>query len=156
MRADELTELFRKLGARNPAEWASSQLNENLPQLARFLFLREAWKLVVADNDAGWIHARMNDDPSCPGGEVAPALRRLLAVGASENDLTAVVRSMQWRLLFGLCQLLEDPGSLEKEVSDIAWRLFQVDQNDQPMAAIAGLHESVLETDPTGREMRPR
>jgi hypothetical protein len=156
VKANELTELFRKLGARNPADWANSQLNESLPQLARFLFLREAWKLVVGDGDASWIEARMGDDPAGPGGEIGPALKRLLAAGAAESDLTAVVRTMQWRLLFGLCQLLDDPGSLEREVRDIAWRLFQVDEDDQPTAVISGLHESVLETDPTGREMRPR
>ena len=156
MRANELIELFRKLGARNPADWANSQLNENLPQLARFLSLREAWKLVVADNDRSWIHARISDDPAGPGGEIGPALERLLAGGAAENDLTAVVRVMQGRLLFGLCQLLDDPGTLEEEVRDVAWRLFQVDEDDQPTAAVSGLHESVLETDPTGREMRPR
>ncbi len=156
MRAKELTELFRKLGARNPAGWANSQLNENLPQLARFLFLREAWKLVVGDSDASWVKARIGDDPAGPGGEIGPALERLLAAGAAESDLTVVVRTMQWRLLFGLCQLLDDPGNLEKEVRDIAWRLFQVDEDDQPTAVIGGLHESVLETDPTGREMRPR
>jgi hypothetical protein len=90
MRASELTELFRKLGARNPAAWASSQLDENLPQLARFLFLREAWKLVVADGGSSWIKARIGDDPAGPGGEIGPALKRLLATGAAETDLTAV------------------------------------------------------------------
>jgi hypothetical protein len=62
---------------------------------------------------------------------------------------------MQWRLLAGLCQLLDDPGKLEVEVSDIAWRLFQVDDKEQPIAAMGGLLESVLETEPDGREMRP-
>jgi hypothetical protein len=156
MRENELTELFRKVGARDPANWARSQLNENIPQLARFLFLREAWKLVVADNDPSWIHERITDDPARPGGEIGPALERLLAAGATESDLTAVVRTMQWSLLSGLCYLLDDPGILEEEVRDVAWRLFQVDDDDQPIAIIGGLHESVLETDPTGREMRPR
>jgi hypothetical protein len=63
---------------------------------------------------------------------------------------------MQWRLLFAVCQLLDDPGTLEKEVKDIAWSLFQVDEEDQSTAAITGLHESVLETDLTGREMPSR
>jgi len=62
---------------------------------------------------------------------------------------------MQWRLLFGLCQLLDDPGNIESEAGDIAWRLFQVDEGDHPIAMMGGLAESVLETDPTGREMRP-
>ena len=43
----------------------------------------------------------------------------------------------------------------ESEVKDIAWRLFQVDENDQPIAAISGLNELVLETEPSGKEMRP-
>ena len=155
MKRDELTELFRRLGARNPADWARSQFDENLPQLARFLFLREAWKLVVADNDADWIRDRINDVPGGPGGEIGPALQRLLASGAGESDLTTVVRTMQWRLLSGLCQLLDDPGYLEEEARDVAWRLFQIDGDERPTAVMAGLHESVLEADPTGGEMRP-
>jgi hypothetical protein len=88
-----------------------------------------------------------------PGGAISPALQRLLAHGANEADLTTIVRVMQWRLLSSLCYLLDDPGDLEAEVRDIAWRLFQVDEHDQPIAIIGGLHESVLDTEPTGREM---
>jgi len=45
----------------------------------------------------------------------------------------------------------------EKELSDFAWGLFQLDGDGTPVPpCIGGLHESVLETDPTGREMRPR
>jgi hypothetical protein len=98
----------------------------------------------------------LSDNSTGPGGDIAPALKRLLAEGAAESDLTAIVRTMQWRLLFELCQLLDDPGCLEDEVGGMAWRLFQVDEEDQPIAAMLGLSESVLETDPTGREMRPR
>ncbi|MCP3383917.1 hypothetical protein NLM31_26465 [Bradyrhizobium sp. CCGUVB4N] len=155
MKPDELTELFRRLGARNPADWARSQLDEDLPQLARFLFLREAWKLVVADDGAGWIRDRINDVSSNPGGEIGPALQRLLSAGAAESDLTAVVRAMQWRLLFGLCRLLDDPGSLEEEARGVAWRLFQIDEDERPTVVMGGLYESILEMDPTGREMRP-
>jgi len=35
---------------------------------------------------------------------------------------------------------------------DIAWRLFQVDERDRPIAMMG---EAVLETDPTGREIWP-
>ncbi len=38
----ELTELFARLGARDPEKWARSQIKEGIPQLARFLFLRQA------------------------------------------------------------------------------------------------------------------
>lgn len=155
MKERDLADLFRKLGARNPEVWARSQVKEGLPQLARFVFLRQAWKLVVAERDRSWLSERANDDQRGPGGAIGPALKRLQALGASEDDLTTVVRVMQWRVLSGLCYLLDDPGDLESEVKDIAWRLFQVDENDQPIAAISGLNESVLETEPSGKEMRP-
>jgi hypothetical protein len=37
-----LTDLLRKLGARKPEVWAQSQAEEGIPQLLRWLFLREA------------------------------------------------------------------------------------------------------------------
>lgn len=152
MTVEELTELFRRLGAREPHLWARSQVEEQIPQLARFLFLRQTWRLVVAADDRAWLSENIAEADE-PGGDLAPALGRLLAVGASERDLTAVVRVMQWRVLAGLCQLLDDPGHVEAEVADIAWRLFQVDESGLPIASLGGLIESVLATDPSGREM---
>lgn len=155
MNERELTALFRKLGAQDAAAWARSQINENIPQLARFMFLRQAWKLVLNDNDSSWIDQMRQVDSDKPGGDAGPAITRVLAAGGQEDDLTKIVRVMQWRLLSGLCQLLDDPGNIENEASDIAWRLFQVDEGDRPIAIMGGLAESILETDPTGSEMRP-
>jgi hypothetical protein len=155
MNEHELSELFRKLGARDPAGWARSQLEEGLPQLARFLFLREAWKLVVSPDDPNWVSEARQANAKGLGGAIGPAVERLLSAGASQDDLTTVVRVMQWKFFAGLCGLLDEPGDLEKEVKDVAWRLFQVDDNGSPIAAISGLLESVLETEPSGREMRP-
>jgi hypothetical protein len=155
---NRLAELFAKLGAKAPEEWARSQMEEKIPQIARFLFLRQAWKLVIDENDRSWIESCRSSaeaGSSAPGSAVGPALQRLLAQGVSEEDLTTVVRVMQWRLLSGLCYLLDDPGELEDDVRDIAWRLFQVNEGEEPIAVIGGLHESVLETEPSGREMRP-
>ena len=79
-----------------------------------------------------------------------------MAAGASQDDLTTVVRVMQWKLLAGLCRLLEDPGTLESEVKGNSWRSFQAVEDEAPTVPIGGLFESILETEPTGREMRPR
>src|SRR6266702_4019882 len=108
MTESEFVELFRKLGARNPKMWAQSQLEENLPQLARLLFLRQAWKLVVRENDVNWISEARQIKSDGPGGDIGPALARLLSADCLERDLTKIVRVMQWRLLSGLCQLLDD------------------------------------------------
>jgi hypothetical protein len=153
-----LAELLAKLGARAPEEWARSQVEEKIPQIARFLFLRQAWKLVIGEKDRSWIESERSSaeaGSSAPGAAIGPALERLLAQEVSEEDLTTVVRVMQWRLLSGLCYLLDDPGELEDEVRDVAWRLFQINKEEEPIAVIGGLHESVLETEPSGREMRP-
>lgn len=155
MNAQELTELFAKLGAPMPEAWAKSQIGEDIPQLARYLFLRQAWRLVIGVDDHSWISKMRPKHPSQSGAEFGPAIDRLLAAGAQQEDLTTIVRIMQWWLLSGLCVLLEDPGRLEPEVADMAWLLFRVDENDNPVEPIDGLVESVLFTDPTGREMRP-
>jgi hypothetical protein len=154
MNVQELSALFRKLAARNPEEWAQSQIEEHIPQLARFLFLRQAWKLVIGESDFGWISEMRQIDSGKPGGDIGPAITRLLAGSGKESDLTRIVRVMQWKILSGLCQLLDDPGNIEKETGNIAWRLFQVDENDHPIAIIGELVESLLEMEPTGQEMR--
>lgn len=93
-------------------------------------------------------------DSNAPFAGTAHALRRLLDAGADRSDLQTVVRGMQAELVFDLCYLLADPGVVEgNDIVD--WGLFELDENDEPGREITGLHESVLETDPTGREMRP-
>lgn len=148
MNESELVNLFAKLGARNPAKWARSQLDEKIPQLARFLFLREAWKLVVPENDHHWISAYAEMNPMGSRSPIESAIERVMGQGVRREDLTTIVRVMQLRLLFGLCYLLDDPGDLEDDVKSVWWRLFQVDERGEPVAAIAGLHESVGETEP--------
>lgn len=63
---------------------------------------------------------------------------------------------MQWRLLFRLCYLLDDPGLDEPELEHVAWRLFELDVDEQPARPMVCLYESVLGMDPTGREMCPK
>jgi hypothetical protein len=152
----ELAALFARLGASEPEAWARSQARDGVPQLERYLFLREAWRRVIKDGDASWVEAQMQTPLNEPGGAIGPALRRLLDAGADRDDLTTIVRVMQWRLLFDFCYLLSDPGLPEDEVRNVAWGLFQIDEQGRPGRSIDGLHESVLETDPEGREMRPK
>lgn len=155
----ELTALFEKLGARDPASWAESQVQEGIPQLHRFLFLRQAWREIVAESDTGWIDGFIRESqkrPDAPYSGVGAALQRALAAGARREDLTEIARGLQAQLLFGLCSMLEDHGLTEPELEGVGWGLFRTDEDGLPLEPIQGLHESVLETDPTGREMRPR
>jgi hypothetical protein len=145
---DSLIELFDRLGAKNPEAWASSQLREGIPQLARFLFLRQAWSLVLSPSDQSWREELKLHNISAEDDVVVSAVERVLASGARQEDVAAIVREMQARLLFSFCYLLSDPGELEPEVEDVAWRLFTISANGEPLQAITGLHESVLNTQP--------
>jgi hypothetical protein len=159
MSEDELTAVFERLGATDPAGWARSQMREGIPQLARFLFLRQAWRQLIQEGEHAWIQRMIADaehSPDEPYAGVGLALRRLKALGARDDDLTEVARGLQAEALFKFCYLLEDPGDLEPEVADMSWAFVQVDAEGAVLGEIVGLHDSVLETEPTGREMRPR
>jgi hypothetical protein len=157
-----LTEHFRALGAFDPESWAKSQLEEGIPQYARLVFLRQAWGHIIAEGDTSWIDPLIQESerrPQDPGAGAGPALKRMLAAGASKEDIAEVVRVMQWEVLAGLAYQLADPGVVEypsEELPRVNWTLFEVDESGEPLHPIDGLHEGVLDTDPSGREMRPK
>ena len=154
---EQLTRLFRDLGADDPELWAKSQVEEGINQLHRYMFLRQAWKLVVPDHDQSWIDSSIaysDARPDEPHAGVGAALRTLIAAGADRQLLGEVVRGMQAELLFGLCYLLDDPSIEEPEAAHIGWRLVETDEDYMPTdRPIGGLHESVAETDPGRRQM---
>ena len=154
---EELKELFARSGAKDPEMWAKSEAHGER-QLARFLFLRQAWKYVVSEDSDSWIDFSIKSakkHPKGPNAGLGISLEKALEEGVSKEDLTQIVRGMQFELLSQICYMLEDPGDLEEEVEHIRWGLFQLNEKGVPFFHMAGLHESVLSTDPTGREMRP-
>jgi hypothetical protein len=83
----------------------------------------------------------------------------MIAAGVSRQDIAEIVRVMQWQVLAGLAYQLSDPGVVEypsEELPQVNWTLFEVDEDGEPLHPIDLLHESVLDTDPSGREMRPK
>jgi hypothetical protein len=132
---------------------------DRIAALAREVFLRQAWRHVITESDSTWISQEVDDagrHPDDPYAGIGQALTKLRARGATDDEITDLVRGMQARLLFDLCYLLEDPGDVEPEFEGVSWALVQVDESGNVLRSIDALHESVLETDPTGREMRPR
>ena len=154
----KLTEIFRQLGAPNPEKWASSQVEEAVPQLARYAFLKEAWDRVIPEGNAEWIDREIRhyeSDPDLPFAGIGRALLQLRSLGAVDGDLVDLVRGMQVSMLFSLLYMLNDSGETGDETG-VDWTLFQTSPEGEVLDAISFLHESLLETDPTGREMRPR
>jgi hypothetical protein len=66
-----------------------------------------------------------------------------------------MARCLQAQMLFYVGYLLEGPTTVPPGMGEVTWGLFQTDENDVPYGPrIGGLHESVLESDPSGMEMR--
>lgn len=155
----ELAALFEKLGARDPQSWASSQVSEGIPQLHRFLFLRQAWSHVIAEDSLGWVDYHIEEaeaHPDAPFSGMGAALRRAVSAGVAREDLSQIARGVQAELLFQISYMLGDNGLTEPELEGVGWGLFQTDEEGNAVAPIDSLHESVLDVDPTGREMRPK
>jgi hypothetical protein len=117
---------------------------------------------VVGEGDTSWIEPLIEESrrqPRGPGAGGGQALERLLAAGAAREDLAELVRVMQWEVLAGLAYQIADPGVVEypsEELPRVNWALFEMSEDDEPLHPIDGLHESVLDTEPSGREMRPK
>ena len=158
---DELAAIFERLGVRNPQAWAKSEIGENIPQLAGLLFLRQAWTYVVSEDDRNWPARKRRAEGSkaeAPFDGIGLALASLLEKGATPEELIDLVRGVQVQLLFNLCYLLDGPAFFSEglHVQGVGWALMETDGAGQPQRPMPGLHELVLGTDPTGREMRPR
>jgi hypothetical protein len=151
-REDDLLRNFQAWGLPDAEAWTRSEIDEEIPQYARYVFLRGAWENIVASRATDWLAADpgregTEDDVFRRGGQ---ALERLLAAGAAPEDLTAVVRWMQFEAVFGVLYLLDDPGVLEYPTgaAPADWGLFEIGADDEPGRRIAGLYESFLSLDP--------
>lgn len=101
----ELVRRFRELGAQDPEGWAKSESDENIPQLARFCFLRGTWRGINgwATSDT-WIDNSLKEGTR-GGHEVfvkgGQALQRLLNAGASRSDLQDLARLIAFNAVTG-------------------------------------------------------
>ncbi len=156
----ELAALLRALGAPSPEQWARSQVAEGIPQLLRFLFLKHAWARVIHEGDTEWIETEIENSqahPKRPFAGLGAALARCKAKGASPEDLSEIARCLQAAMLFAVANIVDEPPYEPGPLEDLSWGLFQTNEEGRPFGPqIGGLHESVLQLDPSGREMRPR
>jgi hypothetical protein len=156
----ELIEVFKSLDAPSPEAWAKSQMAEGIPQLLRFLFLKGAWKSIPTEGDSRWIDRNIKQasaNPEAPYSGLGRVLASCRAKGISDADLTELARCLKAEMLFSVGYLVDGLEWPAENLEDVSWGLFQVGEDGRPFGPkISGLHESVLELDPTGREMRPQ
>lgn len=149
------------MGAVDPEGWARSQVQEGIPQYARFVFLRQMWQNVVREGDTSWIETEITQAerrPRDPGASVGPILKRMIAAGVSREDIAEFARVMQWQTLAGIAYQIDDSGSVSypsEKMPNVHWALCETTEDGEVLHIIDALHESVLDVEPSGREMRP-
>jgi hypothetical protein len=152
-----LTEVFREAGATNPELWARSQVQEGINQLARFSFLKSISAAWLPETATNWVEAQIHSTPAIspyPGAQLSTVVQEMVTKGVRPESIVDLVRVIQFEALFHVCQTL-DIGN-EVDTSLVDWALFEVDKQGQPTRVIDALHESLLEFDPSRRELFPR
>jgi hypothetical protein len=138
---DELTRRMTELGAPDPSGWARSEIEEDVPQQARYLFLRSIWPEII-DRYASEAYMR----------EI-PAAVRLLETGASPPDLSTALRAAAYAAAFDVINRVDDGYDHSAPGGAPGWNLIEVDADYRPTRRdIRALHEDLLALDPSGRE----
>ena len=102
--------------------------------------------------------AAYRSGPEPPGREALASLREK---GATDEELTELVRARLAEFLFHVCYLLSDSEYTPADMVDhplveaAGWGL-EAYLGEVSVGWVDGLHESVLGTDPMRREVRPR
>jgi hypothetical protein len=158
-----LVELFRAAGADRPESWASSQINENIAQLARFCFLRSLWPVVIDQwrQNTKWITFAIGQAEQDSHGFFADAgiaLKSLLELGATRDQLAAVARMVAYEVAFGVVYRIDEGADWDygPDKGYPAWELREIGSDEMPTGRRVGdLHEDLLSLDPSGHEGRP-
>jgi len=138
-RAIALAALFEQRGARDPQDWARSEISENIAQMARFLILRRLWRDAITP----WT------DPDSLR-RMEPA-QRLLAAGANPHDVLLVARAAAYDALFAMVEAIDAGIDWETAPDGPGWSLMETDAECALTGRdVSALHESLLEVDPSG------
>lgn len=127
---------FHQLGCDASEEWARSEIAQDIPQLARYRFLRTLWPQMI--------------DSWQDGIDNIPAAQRAFATGASQGDLAQLARVVAYETVFAmLCHLDADEEATDQLPS---WALAEITPTGEATGRhLDGLHEDLLAFDPSGR-----
>ncbi|MEU2655140.1 hypothetical protein ABZ615_07430 [Streptomyces sp. NPDC007325] len=125
----------------DPQDRVRSEIDENQPQLARFLLLRSLWRGAID----GWA------DPEAL--EQVAAARRLLDAGADRRDLELLARAVAYEAVFVTVDELDCGADVNVSGVDVGWAVVESGENGTPTGRrLSGLHEDLLTMDPSGRD----
>ncbi|HET6990517.1 MAG TPA: hypothetical protein VFJ43_04295, partial [Bacteroidia bacterium] len=111
----------------------------------------------LKEDNLSWVDNQIEFNYSRPGdpcSQLPKALKEMLDKNVSREAIIDLIRVIQFNTLFHVCSAIDK--SFEADTPVANWTLYEVDDDDNPKNSITGLHESLLEFDPSGKEMEPR
>jgi hypothetical protein len=141
----ELVEALRVSGCPDPESWAQSELEENIPQFARYLLCKTIWEHAVEPWRTEDALDEFPEARALLDAGADPELLRLLGGKIAYETMTAIVNAIDQDTYVGPAPVPGDaPG----------WTIVEVDGRSlKPTGRRAGfIHESILSVDPSGTE----
>jgi hypothetical protein len=124
-------------GAKNPLQWASSEVREGIPQFGRFLMLKNLFDIGKAIQ--GNISTAGDFDEEFD--EKYTEIKNTIGQEKLLNFLTSYSKG----IIYNVIGLL-DEGNIDADRDKIDWVLMKTDENFEPTGQILGaLHEDFLE-----------
>ena len=151
-KAQKMIEQMTELGAAEPESWVRSEIEENIPQMARFLILRRLQEEISTwrNNAPLWIENTILEaerSPLTPFAEAGSALKRMIALGVSANDLGNIAEMIAFESVFGAVNIIDEGCEHTVTNEDLpCWILTETNFEGKPTGRfIHDLHESLLD-----------
>jgi len=147
---DSLVKQLAALNCQDPRSWAKPEVDEGMPQLSRFNFLRELWQTLTPRHEPLFLKGC---GLCVEGTSVGPPIgadgpfERLQKSNADMDDVIEIARHAQISALLSVTMLLDNASMSGPSVEDSSWGLFEFDEEDNPGRRVDGLHESFLDPD---------
>jgi hypothetical protein len=160
-KAQQMIDRLARLGAADAAAWVQSELQEDIPQAARFLILRRLWRDIDdwRDNAAAYVPgmiAHAEKAPNAPFADGERALKRMVELGVPVAEIGAFARMVAYEAMFAVVEVIDEGYDPDADEGVPGWGLIEVGaEGELTNRQIGGLHEGLLSLDPTGREGRP-
>jgi hypothetical protein len=159
--ATHLIRELERLGAVDAEDWVRSEIEEGIPQTARFLVLRRLWEHIDSwrHESSHWSMAYIDDAEQDPTGAFADAglaMKKMIQAGITPEEIGCVARMAAYEATFGTLEVIDECCDPDAGEDLPCWILIEADSECEPTGRqIGGLHESILSLDPSGREGRP-
>lgn len=136
----ELEDLVIRLdnaGAKNPLQWAISEIEENIPQFGRFLVLKRLFKIANSPMETISMAEDFDDEIEDKYQEICRK--------AGKELMSDFLKSFSMGVVWNAMEVL-DEGNRNADDDKVSWVLMRTDEDGNPTEQIIeGLHEDFIE-----------